>query len=146
MPTKSIDTAHMEKDPEYFGEAFALYNQFDIKIMQFNYYFDSELVVQFFATVHFGKDEERSLTWMIHGKVLHAKWKEFMKMLGYGDDGPHNTLGLCLHRSATATHKSELYKYMCIRKTTRTEIRELIPFLDIMHHIFRQTLFPHIGD
>ena len=45
VDAKSIDLHHLEKDPEYFGEAIALCNQFDIvKIITFNKDFDPELV------------------------------------------------------------------------------------------------------
>ena len=63
VDVRSIDTDAMEKDPEYFGEALQMCAQLNIlRIMQFNKDFDADLVAQFYATVHLGTDEERTLT------------------------------------------------------------------------------------
>ena len=71
VDVRSIDRYAMEKDPEYFGEALQMCSQLNIlRIMQFNKDFDADLVAQFFATVHLGTDEERTLTWMTNGKLL----------------------------------------------------------------------------
>ena len=70
----SINTDAMEKDLEYFGDALQMCSQLNIlRIMQFNQDFDADLVAQFYATVHIGTDEERTLTWMTNGKLLSVK-------------------------------------------------------------------------
>ena len=63
VDVRSIDTDAMEKDPEYFGEALQMCTQLNIlKIMQFNKDYDVDIVAQFYATVHLGTDEDRTLT------------------------------------------------------------------------------------
>ena len=74
----------MESDLDYFGEALQRCANLDIKwIITLNKDFDPELVAQFYATVHFGHDEARTLTWMTSGKRLSAQWKDFMESLSY---------------------------------------------------------------
>jgi len=69
-----------------------------------------------------------------------------MNSLGYGDEGLDNSLGLRPHRNPSPSHKDKLLRYMHIRKTGKGETKELIPFLDIMHRILRNTLFPRVGN
>ena len=79
VKVKSINLSHMEKDLPYFGNALQRCEELDIKrIISFNKDFDAELVAQFFATVHFGHDPARTLTWMTYGRILSAPWKDFM--------------------------------------------------------------------
>ena len=58
----------MERELPYFGEALQRCKELDIKrIISFNKDFDVGLVAQFYATVHFGHDEDRTLSWMTNG-------------------------------------------------------------------------------
>ena len=67
---------------DYFSEALALVDQFGIHhIISFNKAFDADLVVQFFATVYFHTDDDRTITWMCDDDVLTCKWKVFMELL-----------------------------------------------------------------
>ena len=66
-----IDMNHMSQDKhrDYFGEALDLVEQFGIEdVISFHLDFDPEIVAQFFASVHFHPDEERSMTWMTNGQ------------------------------------------------------------------------------
>ena len=55
-------------------------------------------MVQLYAMVPFGTDDDQTLTWMTHGRRLEAKSKPFMNNLGYGDEGLESSLGLCPHK------------------------------------------------
>ena len=106
---RSIDMDAMEKDHEYFGEALHMCSQLNIlRIMQFNKDFDADIVAQFYATIHLGTDEERTLTWMTNGKLLSVKWKAFMDLLGVEDHRLETPVGSRPHRTATSTHKQAL--------------------------------------
>ena len=143
VKTKSINIEHMEKDRAYFGEALDLCAQFNIvPIMTFNYDFDAELVAQFFATVWFGTEDNRTMIWMTHGRQLRATWGEFMDLLGYPDEGLEKPLGLRPHHEGGPANKDNLLPHMTIRGSKK----ELKPFFDIMHRIFRHTLFPRVGN
>ena len=139
----------MEQDPEYFGEALQMCAQLSIlRIMQFNKDFDADLICQFYATVHLGTDAERTLTWMTNGKLLTVTWKTFMELLGVEDHGLETPVGFCPHRNTTSTHKQALWPYCTVKvyPVTKKETYELPAYLDILHRIFRETLFPHIGN
>ncbi|KAM3214128.1 hypothetical protein ACQJBY_066516 [Aegilops geniculata] len=139
----------MEKDPEYFGEALQMCTQLNIlRIMQFNKDFDADLLAQFFATVHLGTDGDRTLTWMTNGKLLSVKWRAFMELLDVVDNGLETPVGFRPHCNDTSTHKQALWPYCTVKIHPGTEKKtyELCPYLDILHRIFRETLFPRIGN
>ena len=145
----SIDTEHMENDPDYFGEALQMCTQLNILgIMQFNKDYDADIVAQFYATVHLGADEDRTLTWMTNGKLLSVKWKAFMELIGVQDLGLESSVGFRPHRRTNATHKQALWPYCTLRinPETKKETNELPAYLDILHRIFGETLFPRIGN
>ena len=149
VDVRSIDTDAMEKDPEYFGEALQMCTQLNIlRIMQFNKDFDADLVAQFYATVHLGTDGDRTLTWMTNGKRLSVKWRAFMELLDVVDNGLETPVGFRPHRNVTSTHKQALWPYCTVKVHPVTEKKtyELYPYLDILHRIFRETLFPRIGN
>jgi hypothetical protein len=149
VDVRSIDIAHMEQHHHYFGDALQMCDQLGIRhIMEFNKDFDADLVAQFFATVHLGTDAERSLTWMSNGKPLSVKWKAFMELLGVEDQGLETPLGFRPHRNAASTHKQALWPYCTLKidPKTKKETYELPTYLDILHRVFRETLFPRIGN
>ena len=116
--------------------------------MQFNKDSDADIVAQFYATVHLGTDEDRTLTWMTNGKLLSVKWKAFMELLGVEDHGLETPVSFRPHRNSTSTHKQALWPY-CTQKInpdTKKVTYELPAFLDILHSVFRETLFPRIGN
>ena len=41
------------------------------------------LIAQFYATVHFGTDDVRTLKWMTKDKVMTSTWGRFAELLGY---------------------------------------------------------------
>ena len=84
---------------------------------------------------------------MTNGHLLSAPWKDFMVSLSYNDEGAQTPLGFRPHKEIAATHKEKLWPYST-RKVSETGkvTYELWPFLEIMHRIFRNTLFPRIGN
>ena len=67
---------HLRKNHDYFGEALDLVEQFGIEDFITLYMeFDPELVAQFFASVHFHTDGERTMSCMTNGKMMFATWK-----------------------------------------------------------------------
>ena len=61
--------------------------------------------------------------------------------------GPRAQIGFRPCRKTTTTHKEALWPFST-RKVSETGhvSYELQPFLDIMHRIFRNTLFPRVGN
>ena len=117
-------------------------------IMKFNKNYDADIVAQLYATVHLGTDEDRTLTWMTNGKLLSVKWKAFMQLIGVEDLGLESFVGFRPHGRPNATHKQALWPYCTLRinPETKKETYELPAFLDILHRVFRETLFPRIGN
>ena len=83
---------------------------------------------------------------MKNGKLLFVKWKAFMELLGVEDHGLKTLVGFFPHRNATSTHKQALWPYCSVKihPVTKKETYELPAYLDILHRIFRETLFPRI--
>ena len=108
-------------------------------LITFHYDFGPEVVAQFYVSVLFHNDENLSLTWMTHGEKMTGSWAEFMKLLKINFAGLHNPVGLRPHRNPDTTPKDKLMPFY-VRKGV------LIPFLDIMHRVFRNTLFPRVGN
>ena len=87
------------------------------------------------------------MSWMTGGRRLKVNCNTFMDYLGIADEGEDNPVGLRPHKESPPTHKSKLIRYSRMVKTLKGATRmELIPFLDIMHRIFCNTLFPCIGN
>ena len=122
--------------------------QFGIEdFISFHKDFDPEIVAQFFASVHFHTDEARTMTWMTNGKRLSATWKEFMEMLHVHDEGLDVPIGACPHDNPESANKNKLQPFLVEKKLPNgMQSWVLNPFLDVMHRIFRNTLFPRIGD
>lgn len=105
----TINVQHMREHADYFGNALTICTELDlIKLMEFNYDFDVSLVAQFLATVHFGIDEARTLTWMTRDELFIAPWKDFCHVLGYGEKGLKDPMGFRPHDRANASDKDVL--------------------------------------
>lgn len=135
-----IDLNHLQRDPLYFGEALNMIQQLGIEdLITFPYDFDPDIVAQFYVTVHFHVDVDRTMTWMTNGEKMSGSWIEFMKLLNVPDEVLHNPVGLRPHANPGATPKEKLMPFY-LRKNV------LPSFLDVMHRIFRNTLFPRVGN
>src|SRR3954462_2328748 len=81
---------------------------------------------------------------------VSCKWKVFMELLQVPYTTPDEPIGLRPHTSALAKKKHELAPYQTTSvyysKGRERYKRALTPFLDIMHRIFRNSLFPQVGD
>ena len=74
---KYIDVQHMNEHPQYFSEAKAMCEEMGLlPLMQFQYDYDESLVLQFYATVHFGSGPDRELIWMTKNERKKATMAE----------------------------------------------------------------------
>ncbi|KAE8802732.1 hypothetical protein D1007_21562 [Hordeum vulgare] len=98
--------------------------------MQFSKDFDAELVAYFYAIVHLITNVDRTLTWMINGRVVFTKWKDFMDLLGYDDKGLEDPVWLRSHKETATTHKSKLWPYCTVNisPTTSKKSYDFVPF------------------
>ncbi|KAE8810956.1 hypothetical protein D1007_12311 [Hordeum vulgare] len=68
---KSTDVEYIQHNERYFRTTLSFCEKLGIfDIMQFIKDFDAELIRVFFATVHLGTYEARTLTWMTNGRLL----------------------------------------------------------------------------
>ena len=87
------------------------------------------------------------MTWMTNGQKLSATWKEFMTLLGVQDEGLATTQGVRPHANPESANKNKLQPFYVEKKLSSGKSYWVPnPFLDIMYRIFRNTLFPRIGD
>ena len=84
---------------------------------------------------------------MTNGKRMTAKWKEFMDLLQVCDEGLNKTVGVRPHANPESANKNKLQPYYVEKMLpSGKKAWVLNSFLDIMHRIFRNSLFPRIGD
>ena len=87
------------------------------------------------------------MTWMTNGQHMTAKWKDFMALLQVPDEGLNTPVGVRPHANPESANKNKLMPYY-VEKILPSDKKAWVlnSFLDIMHRIFRNTLFPRIGD
>ena len=79
-----LDIKHMKKHSEYFGEALDMCERFGLlPIMQVQCDYEKLMIAQFYATVHLGSDDARTLKWMTRDRVMTSTWGRFAQLLGY---------------------------------------------------------------
>ena len=87
------------------------------------------------------------MTWITNGQRLTTTWKDFMDLLQVPDEGLNTPVDVVPHANSESANKNKLQPYY---------VEKLLPsgkktwvlnsFLDIMYRIFRNSLFPRIGD
>ena len=143
----SIDIDHWRNNLDYFGEALAICEEFDlIKLMTVNCDFDVQLVHQFYATVHFGSDVERHLSFMCLDEFFHVPWRAFCNALGYEDTGIEGQGGIRPHDRAHPMDKVKLAPLYIPGHGIVGKSNDLLPVYDIMHRVFRCVLLPKVGN
>ena len=84
---------------------------------------------------------------MTNGRQLSATWKEFMDLLHIPDDGLHTPVGVHPHANSESANKDKLAPYYVEKALANGKTGLVLnSFLDIMYRIFRNSLFPRIGD
>jgi hypothetical protein len=143
----SVDLVRWRNNPAYFGEALEICEEFDlIKIMELNCDFDVELVHQFYATVHFGDDDQRHLSFMCRDEFFCVPWASFCNALGYEDTGPQGQGGLRPHDRAHPMDKIKLAPLYIPGHGIVGKSNDLLPVYDILHRVFRCVLLPKVGN
>jgi hypothetical protein len=107
-----INVAYMCKNSEYFGEALAMCEEFGLlPLMQFVQNWDEELVVQFYSTIYFTEDVDKTIKWLTNGRLLETTWAEFGDSLGYtilDSSKDEDANGWRCHDSDYADHKDTM--------------------------------------
>jgi hypothetical protein len=144
----TLNMTHLRKHA-YFAEAMQICEEFGLQpLMEFNYKYDDYLITQFYATIHFGDDEDRRVTWMTRDVVLSASWCEFGRLLGY--DIPElceeDASGWRCHEEDFPSKKDVLAPLYIPGYCKPGFSAGLLPVYDIMHRIYRQTIAVRVGN
>jgi hypothetical protein len=147
-PMHSIDIAHMDKTPEYFGEAKALCEEYGLlPLMEFNHVLDEAIVAQFCATVHLSKTGDRELIWMTRDKLMKTTWAKFGECLGYPAVDDPTPVGLFhVHIERRPMAKSNLAPLYIPGWGPPGNSKYLLPVYDIMHCIYQKVFNPKVGN
>ena len=87
------------------------------------------------------------MTWMTNGQRLSATWKEFMTLLGVQDEGLTTPQGVRPHANPESANKNKIQPFYIEKKLSSGKSSWVLnSFLDIMYRIFRNSLFPRVGD
>jgi len=109
MTQHTIELKKMRAHEEYFGEAFEMCQEFGlIPLMLFNKDNDPELIMQFYATVHFQEDDVKTMRWLTNGKFLQSNLTKFVASLGYERVPGEGTNGWTCHEREFAMDKAML--------------------------------------
>ena len=78
---------------------------------------------------------------------MTATWKDFMDLLRVPDEGLNTPVGVRPHANPESANKNKLQPYY-VEKLLPSGKKTWVlnPFLDIMYRVFRNSLFPCIGD
>ena len=85
-------------------------------MLTFHKDFEPEIIAHFFALVHFGIDEARTMSWMTNGRRMSATWKEFMELLNVPDEGLDTPVGVRPHANSESANKNKLMPFL-VQKT-----------------------------
>ena len=124
-------------------------------MMELEQDFDDKLVAQLLATVHMGNETERRLVWMTKEKKFEVKWSEVAAMFEYEEFGPFEPddfedSHFRVHYPGVEPKEVEqllpLYDPNNAEKWKVGQSKGLFPMWDIMHHIYRETINPKVGN
>ena len=139
VPQHSIDMSWV-RDPKhegYFDDTLAMCEEFGLlDLMKVHQQFIEYYIIQFFATVYFDTDDERTLIWMTKGTEFSATMKEFGALLGYDDKGELEASGWRCHEGDYSSDKKVL-KPITMKYGTCGQSAHLVREFEILHRIYR---------
>jgi hypothetical protein len=147
-PMHSINAELMDKEPEYFGEAKEICEEFGLhSLMQFNHDIHKDIISQFYAMVHLNKTNEREFIWMTKDKLMKATWAPFGDCLGYLVVDDPTSAGLFhVHIIEHPTAKKHLAHLYIPGWDVPGDTKNLLRVYDIMQWIYREVLNPKVGN
>jgi hypothetical protein len=106
--------------------------------------YDPQLILQFYVTLSFTGDDERTFKWMTGTRYCDSTFTRFAAVLGYPFDGPTNPVGHRIHSSIPADKEqlSDMYG----PKGIVGEVARLLPLYDLLVCIFRENIAPSGGN
>jgi hypothetical protein len=132
-PMHPIDLAFL-KSKEYFVPVVQVVE----RLLTCKCDYDLQLILQFYATLSFTGDDERTFKWMTGTRYYESTFTRFAAVLGYPFDGPTNPVGHRIHSLIPVDKEqlSDLYG----PKGIVGEVVGLLPLYDLLVHIFRENI------
>jgi hypothetical protein len=143
-PMHPIDLAYL-KSKEYFVLAVQVVERLGLTgLMTLQCDYDPKLILQFYATVAFTGDDDRTFKWMTGTRYYESSFTRFASLLGYPFDGPTNPVGHRIHTPLPVNHNllCDLYG----PKGNPGHVAGLLPLYDLLVRIFRENIAPSGGN
>jgi hypothetical protein len=122
------------KSKEYFSSAVKVVERLGLTgLMTFQCHYDPQLILQFYATLTMGTDDEKTLKWMTGTRYCESTFTRFAALLGYPFDGPR-PVGHRIH-SPTSANKELLSDFYGPKGKVGT-ITEHLPLYNFLVRIF----------
>jgi hypothetical protein len=139
-----IDLGYL-KSKEYFVLAIQVVERLGLTgLMTFQCDYDPQLILQFYATLAFTGDDDRTFKWMTGTRYCESSFTRFAALLGYPFDGPTNPVGHRIH-TPLLVNKNPLYD-LYGPKGIPGQVAGLLPLYDILVRIFRENIAPSGGN
>lgn len=145
-PFKQVDVGHLQENAHLYPGVFdALVSLGLIPIVTYSRPFNEDLVMQFYATVFFERDDERSLTWMSGTRMFSAPFRKFSEIIPYQFYSLEHP---DFARISELTHsKDEIaFAYKPDETSMPGSAHHLLPLYDTIRHILTYTITPKAGD
>jgi hypothetical protein len=131
----------MAMSSEYFGEAYAMCQEFGLyPIMTLNKDFDIQLIQKFYGTIHLAQDEAKTFRWMTHDTQLEANLASFGEVLGYPRSPWTDNKGWRFHDSSFSMTKDVLALLYIKGWGVPGKSVDLLPTWYIMICVYRETI------
>jgi len=138
---KVLDFPHMRTHP-YYVDAVWISERLGLHgLMQFKQDYNISLIYQFFATVVFDTNEERTMTWKTGHVECKSNFIEFAKILGYPYDGASVPSGVWMHSEVRESDKKKMAPMYWDKKAVGTG-QGLHTLFNLLLRMFRETIAP----
>jgi hypothetical protein len=139
-----IDLGYL-KSKEYFVLAVQVVERLGlIGLMTLQCDYDPQLILQFYATLAFTGDDDKTFKWMTGTHYCESSFTWFASLLGYPFDGPTNPIGHRIHTPLPVNKNllCDLYR----PKGIPGQVAGLLPLYDLLVRIFRENISPSGGN
>jgi hypothetical protein len=113
-------------------------------LLTLQYDYDPQLILQFYATLSFIGDDDRTFKWMTGTRYCESSFTRFAAMLGYPFGGSTIPVGHRIH-SPLPVDKNQLCD-LYGPKGIVGEVAGLLPLYDLLVRIFRENIAPSGGN
>jgi hypothetical protein len=127
------------KSKEYFVPAVQVVERLGLTgLLNCQCDYDPQLIVQFYATLDFEADDDRTFKWMTGTYFCESVFTRFASLLGYPFNGPMNPVGHRLHTPLPVD--KNLFCDLYGPNVVPGQVAGLLPLYDLLVRIFRENI------